>query len=278
MNPIKGGNPARFIINKRGIHLFIFLLISSKNLRFIFLIIKITNITEIQYMPVKIIKIFVLKQMANIIHLKLKTEEKAIIFFSLFLFIIEMVPKKAEVRMKGRTIFFVWNRIRYSGANFCQVNKIILFIHFMFDAMFTNHWCKGAAADLIIKERIATKENSLTISLGIISYDENKINKAEAIDWIIRYFITVSLFLWFSCFPPVLRIEQKDRVFNSNILQIETQEFTTMQSREEEISKTSMTKLVLRANCLSSNCKFDLIKNFSKSACAIYVLKTYSFS
>ena len=72
------------------------------------------------------------------------------------------------------------------------------------------------------------------------------INKAEAIDWIIKYFMIISLFFWVSFFFSFLIREQKDSVFTSSKAQIETQEFITKHKIVEVISSASMMILVLK--------------------------------
>ena len=81
----------------------------------------------------------------------------------------EIAPKKAEIIMKGATIFFAWNKTKYRGAIFCHVNKIMLGTHFMFLDTLMNHWCKGAAADLIIRAEILIKQRKKIIVLDIFS-------------------------------------------------------------------------------------------------------------
>jgi hypothetical protein len=122
--------------------------------------------------------------------------------------------------------------------------------------MVINHWWKGEVADLISSETVLIK-----ITIG--SMDEisfviiiEKIRIADEMDWIIRYFILISVLLrvFWDLFP--LNIRQYDKVFNSKAIQIIIQELTRIHRMDED---TRTVFMIIRVLISCSNCKFDFI-------------------
>jgi hypothetical protein len=69
----------------------------------------ITMIRIVQYILIKINKLFLLSIAANIIQLKLKIEDRAMISISLFLFICMILPKILLIRILTSTTVFIMN-------------------------------------------------------------------------------------------------------------------------------------------------------------------------
>lgn len=169
------------------------------------------------------INVFILVVNAIIIHLRLKMEENAIISIVFFLFIWEIDPTIDEIKMNGMIVFFWWNIIKYAGAIFCHVIRIVLFLIFDFLMIFTNHWWNGDEAIFTIKMMILI----FMIFVVLVSFVFSSIiiRTADEIDWIIRYFILVSTIFLFSFLMEVFIIEQNERVFISRAIQIQIHEF-----------------------------------------------------
>jgi hypothetical protein len=94
------------------------------------------------------------------------------------------------------------------------------------------------------------------VSLGAATSLTKCIEKtriAEEIDWIIKYFITFSGFAPLAFFSYFSK-EQKDRVFISNIIQMNSQELEKMIKIGENRSNVAIhNKLLI---LVKSNCKF----------------------
>lgn len=88
-----------------------------------------TKKTDPQYKTRNKRNTFILTKRATIIHLKLKTEDQAIISLMFFFLIMDTAPKTHEAKMNKTTVFFNCSNTKKVGANFCQVNKIALINH-----------------------------------------------------------------------------------------------------------------------------------------------------
>lgn len=80
------------------------------------------------------------------------------------------------------------------------------------------------AAILIIKENILNISKRFKGDFDKFVMQLEKISIAEATDWMMKYFILLSVFIFFSV-EKLFIIQQKANVFISSIIQIETQEF-----------------------------------------------------
>jgi hypothetical protein len=97
-----------------------------------------------------------------------------------------------------------------------------------------NQKWNGEAAILIIKE-VNLKITNITKNFlfNFIEIEENT-SRADEMDWIIKYFILISVIFFLSVLKLFI-IEQNDRVFISNIIQINSQEFTNIHKIGEMI-------------------------------------------
>jgi len=159
-------------------------------------------------------------------HLRLKTEEKAKISKRLLLLYWKIEPIKEEINRKGRMNNFSWNSNRNDGANFCHVINNRPFLHPEFLVTPINHWWKGDAAILIIKDILPNNARVRTIVFisPVNNIETNR--RAEEMDWIIKYFILISKFFDLFFFVFLFIIEQNAIVFSSKRIQIEIHEFT----------------------------------------------------
>jgi len=83
---------------------------------------------------------------AAIIHLRLKIDDRAKISMILFLFNWEVLPTMAVSVNDTMTMGASKNIMRYIGANFCHVIKVIAVIQEDFFTMETNHEWNGTLA------------------------------------------------------------------------------------------------------------------------------------
>jgi len=90
---------------------------------------------------------------------------------------------------------------------------------------------------------------------------ENIRRKEEEIDWIMKYFILISVIFFFS-FSKVFMRAQNERVFISSITQMEIHEFITRHIPLEIIKIIIMNGAVFILLC--SNCKFDFFWELCK--------------
>lgn len=273
-NPAKGGIPARLAIISTLTNLFLEILDKVLVVFSIFSLSKsITKITEIQYNIEKEKNKKVFNMILNIIHLKLKTEESAKISIILVLFIWRNLPINIDKITKGKIEFFFWNKRRYTGANFCQVIRNSDLNHFEFLTIVINHWWKGEEAALIIIETSPNNQKIWLLVYSLVMIIENT-KIAEVIDWIIKYFILISVKnppVFFLCFIKV----QKERVLSSKAIHTTTHLFLKMHNNGLVTKITIIELFVLISRY--SNCKFDRLGNKTRFAVAFYVLKTYSF-
>jgi hypothetical protein len=117
------------------------------------------------------------------------------------------------------------------GANFCHVIKIEDVFHSIISTILMNHCWNGEDPILIIKA-VVDINIIILIILFFISMTL-RIKILDDTDWMIKYFILLSLLLFFIMF--VFMIEQNARVFNSNIIQIAIHEFIMKQEILEVI-------------------------------------------
>jgi hypothetical protein len=105
-----GGRPARPAINIVTIHGFmlLFRLVDLSSILCLMNII-ITAIRIVQYILIKMNRLFLLSIAANIIQLRLKIEDRAMISISLFLFICMILPKTLLIRILTTTTVFIMN-------------------------------------------------------------------------------------------------------------------------------------------------------------------------
>jgi hypothetical protein len=101
---------------------------------------------------------------------------------------------------------------------------VVEFFHIIFFVNPINHWWNGVAAILIIKENILNISKRFKGDFDKFVMQLEKISIAEATDWMMKYFILLSVFIFFSV-EKLFIIQQKANVFISSIIQIETQEF-----------------------------------------------------
>jgi len=90
-----------------------------------------------------------------------------------------------------------------------------------------------------------TKKSTLEISFLSFDITYILIKRAEAVDWIIKYFIILSFIFFFLFKEEVTETEQKAKVFNSSRIQIETHEFLNRHNIEDAIRAIMINKLVL---------------------------------
>jgi hypothetical protein len=113
----------------------------------------------------------------------------------------------------------------------------------------------------------------IMIFFSILINKEENTNKTEAMDWMTKYFILISMFdLLF--FLNDFIMAQKVNVLISKAIQIKSHEFKVKHIREERIRIPLIKGIVLILYV--SNCKFDYNENILKTANAFYVLKTNS--
>lgn len=154
-NPRVGGIPAN-LARISNVNHSLFLEKISLEIRFRsdFLIITIAKNNEIQYMIRKLTSTFKLNLMAAIIQLKLKIEDKAKISLMSFLFNWEELPM-AAVRIMDKVIKGLnKNMIRYIGANFCHVIRVIATSQDDFFITEMNQEWKGTLATFMNKAEI----------------------------------------------------------------------------------------------------------------------------
>jgi hypothetical protein len=97
MNPVVGGRPAKVATIKITVHgLNLFEMSFVISFISIFLISIITRKTENQYNAVNVNNVFILINMANIIHPKLKIEERAMISKIVLVVICKALPTKVD--------------------------------------------------------------------------------------------------------------------------------------------------------------------------------------
>ena len=125
-------------------------------------------------------------EMHRIIHLVLNTEERAMISFIDFLLTIRVDPSTADLRMKGMVVCFFWKRIKNVGANFCQVNRIMFFLHCIFLERLINQWWRGAEAIFSIRDMVAVIWGMVLVFLMSFVKVDLMIRMAEAIDWMMK--------------------------------------------------------------------------------------------
>lgn len=227
-NPGVGGMPARFIINISLIILIIPPFLSfPRDFMLLFLIITIIKMTELQYSREKIIIVLSLVNILSSIHARLNTEDRAIICLTLVLFICIILPNIALIRINGRIIIFVWNIIRYVGASFCHVIRIVEAFHSVHSTILMNHCWNGDDATFTIRAITVISIIMFTVTLFFVKITL-MMNIPDAIDWMMKYFILLSL-VFFFLLSLSFMMEQKARVFNSSMIQIDTHEFINKQ-------------------------------------------------
>lgn len=126
------------------------------------------------------------------------------------------------------------------------MNNTEFIAHFNFFDTLMNHWWNGDAAAFTIIETVAKRYTGIAISLRNPPQEVPISKMAEAITWIRRYFIVLSLLFWAFILETLFIRAQKERVFNSSIVQIASQEFPRTQKMEEKMRIRSMVALVLR--------------------------------
>jgi len=73
-----------------------------------------------------------------------------------------------------------------------------------------NHWCRGALAVFTIRETMAAVINKTVGPPPVLKDVEEVISKADAMDWMIRYFIIISLFFFVSAIDFIKNTEQEN--------------------------------------------------------------------
>jgi len=101
-----GGIPARFATVSRMIHFSFIEVIVFMFFVFILFITVVRIATEGQYSTMKMKKDFMFRMTLASIHLRLKTEDRAMISMKLSLDIWDKEPQKAERTIKGKISFF----------------------------------------------------------------------------------------------------------------------------------------------------------------------------
>jgi len=186
----------------------------------------------------------------------LNTEEYAIISFIILLLICITHPITEVDATKIRVGLFNWNSIKYRGASFCQVIKRVPFFSEIFLVTVINHWCKGPAASLIIKAKDPKTPPGKTLSTRPISFVDNIVNnkRIEVMDWMMKYFILISLYLAGGVLPLQDITQQKDIVFISNVIQILTHELQSRQTMGVVASSKFIARyLLISYRCLIAN-------------------------
>lgn len=106
--------------------------------------------------------------------------------------------------------------------------------------MFTNHWWNGADPILIISDTTVIKAKGNKIYFINLNDMQEKISREEEIDWIIKYFILLSVKDFFSI-ENVFIMQQKESVLISKATQIEIHEFIK-KHKIDDISRNINTK------------------------------------
>jgi hypothetical protein len=162
------------------------------------------------------------------IQLKLNTEERAMIWMAEFLFICIRLPIKEVIKINGNIVIFVWNVMRYAGASFCHVINVVEAFHSMLSTILVNHCWNGEHAIFTIRVIVESSiivRSAVSLFFVIITL---MIRILEEIDWITKYFILLSAIFFFLILLPFM-IEQKAKVFISNMIQMDSHEFIIKQ-------------------------------------------------
>ena len=100
-------SPATRTVTIHGLILFVRLIEFSGFLCFTNMI--ITEARTVQYVPMKTKRVLLLSIEASIIHLRLKTEDRAMISISLFFVICMILPRTPLAKIPTRTAVFIMN-------------------------------------------------------------------------------------------------------------------------------------------------------------------------
>ena len=100
--------------------------------------------------------------------------------------------------------------------------------------------------------------NRMSIFLMEAGVDRYKIMIAEAVDWMMKYFIEASaIFFWWEAL--VISMLQKDRVLSSSAIQMSTHEFLDRTTRLLMIRMVAaMGSIRIPIGLITLNCKFKV--------------------
>ncbi len=227
---MEGGRPERFDATMTDIQegsLFI-----SFRLFFIFeiLIVVMVRVTEIQYSVTKIAVIFRFDKIAVSIHLRLKIEERAMNSMIFFLFSCDRDPVASLMTIPIIINPFEMKMVRYKGASFCHVIRIVAFFRLVLLVMSINQEWKGDLASLVSSASAPLDRKIFWIVL-VSCVDMEVTNIADATDWIIKYLSGESSELFWEFGSSI--IDTNDSVFISSAVQITSHEFLVRQTKDE---------------------------------------------
>lgn len=111
------------------------------------------RITEVQYIVTKVVVIFMFDKTAVSIHLRLKTDDRAMYSISFCLFSWDSDPVISLMIIPARINLFEMKMVKYRGASFCHVIRTVVFFMLVLLVMSRNHEWNGELASLVSRAR-----------------------------------------------------------------------------------------------------------------------------